>query len=151
MRTAFAAGAVILFSAASLAASPAPPLRHPAPLSPDFLASAGTKAECVAQQTVAERMLGEEDADGGKTLALTDGMDQDFADEWRVLINVPKVEVRVVLAHGLESPRQRSATIIEVVEFDASGCAISRTRLSGAEWDRIVDGANRRGDAGAAI
>ena len=52
----------------------------PAPPSYDLVAQFGTKSECVTVDTVAREMLLDQHQVGGRTLALTEGMDQAFAD-----------------------------------------------------------------------
>src|SRR5205823_1661757 len=75
-------------------------IQTPAPPSYDMVAEFGTKSECVPVETVARQMLLDQRKLGGRTLALTKGMDQAFADQWRQMAHLPGVTVKVVLAHG---------------------------------------------------
>src|SRR6202011_6099579 len=72
----------------------------PSPPSYDLVTRLGTKSECVPVDTVAREMLLDQHKVGGRTLALTEGMDQAFADQWRQMAHMPPVKVKVVLAHG---------------------------------------------------
>ena len=112
----------------------------PTPLPPsyDLVAEFGTKAECVPIQTVAREMMIDEHRVGGRTLALADGMDQAFADQWRHIAHLAPVKVRIVLAHGFAISSEPGDVVIDTVEFDEQGCAISRTLLKGNAWDAIL-------------
>jgi hypothetical protein len=115
-------------------------LPTPSPPSYDLVAEFGTKAECVPIGTVARQMLLDEHRVGGRTLALTDGIDQAFADQWRRMAHAAPVKVKVVLAHGFTVGEAASDVVIDTVEFDEHGCAISRTLLRGTAWDTILHG-----------
>jgi hypothetical protein len=110
----------------------------PSPPSYDLVAEFGTKAECVPIGTIARQMMLDEHRVGGRTLALTDGIDQAFADQWRRMAHVKPVKVNVVLAHGFAVGDTPSDIVIDTVEFDTQGCAISRTLLKGTAWDSIL-------------
>ena len=116
---------------------------NPSPPSFDLVAEFGTKAECVPIGTVAHQMLIDEHRVGGRTLALADGMDQAFADQWRHLAHMAPVKVRIVLAHGFTIDSQPADVVIDTVEFDEQGCAISRTLLKGSAWDAILNGVQK--------
>ncbi len=112
----------------------------PAAPSYDLVAQFGTKSECLPVDTVAHQMLVDQSKVGGRTLALTEGMDQAFADQWRHMAHVAPVKVKVVLAHGFAVGNASSDVVIDTVEFDERGCAISRTLLNAAAWDTILHG-----------
>ena len=115
-------------------------LPTPVPPSYDLVAEFGTKAECVPIGTIAREMMLDEHRVGGRTLAFTDGMDQAFADQWRHAAHMATVKVRIVLAHGFAIASEPGDVVIDTVEFDEHGCAISRTLLKGAVWDVILHG-----------
>ena len=112
----------------------------PTPPSYDLINEFGTKSECVPVGTVARQMLLDQHKVGGRTIAMTQGMDQAFADQWREMANMPSVKVKVVLAHGFSVGSARSDVVVDTVEFDERGCAISRTLLKSAAWDAILHG-----------
>jgi len=113
---------------------------NPAPLSYDLVAQFGTKAECVPVETIAHQMLIDQGKVGGRTIAMTQGMDQAFADQWRELTHTPSVKVKVVLAHGFATGNASSDVVVDTVEFDENGCAISHTLLHSGAWDAILHG-----------
>jgi hypothetical protein len=112
----------------------------PTPPSYDLVSEFGTKAECVPVGTVARQMLLDQRKVGGKTVALTKGMDQAFADQWREMAHMQPVKVKLVLAHGFAAGSTASDVVIDTVEFDENGCAISRTLLKSVAWDAILHG-----------
>jgi hypothetical protein len=112
----------------------------PIPPSYDLVAKFGTKAGCVQVETVARQMLRDQRKLGGRTLAFSKGMDQAFADQWRQMAHLPSVTVKAVLAHGYVVGRKPSDIVIDTVEFDEHGCAISRTLLKSNAWDAILHG-----------
>ena len=112
----------------------------PTPPSFDLVSEFGTKSECVPFTTVARQMLRDERKVGGHTIAMTHGMDQAFADHWREMAHMPTVKVNVVLAHGYPVGDRDSDVVVDTVEFDDHGCAITRTLLKSAAWDAILHG-----------
>jgi hypothetical protein len=112
----------------------------PAPPSYDLVAQFGSKSECVPMVAVARQMLIDQSKVGGRTLALTDGIDQAFADQWRHMAHAAPVKVKVVLAHGFAVGDASADVVIDTVEFDDHGCAISRTLLKSGAWDTILHG-----------
>jgi hypothetical protein len=112
----------------------------PTPPSYDLVNEFGTKSECLAFATVARQMLLDQRKVGGRTIAMTKGMDQAFADRWREMAHLPAVKVKVVLAHGYAVGSAASDVMIDTVEFDEQGCAISRTLLKSTAWDAILHG-----------
>jgi len=115
----------------------------PTPPSYDLVTEFGTKSECVAVATVARQMLLDQRKLGGRTIALTQGMDQAFANQWRQLAHANEVKVKGVLAHGFSVGSGASDVVVDTVEFDDQGCAISRTLLKSAAWDAILHGVAR--------
>lgn len=112
----------------------------PTPPSYDLVAQLGNKSECVPVETIAHQMLLDQGKVGGRTIALTQGMDQAFADQWRELAHIPSVKVKVILAHGFAVGRAPSDVVVDTVEFDEQGCAISHTLLKSGAWDAILHG-----------
>lgn len=97
-----------------------------------FVASAGETAPlCVTEDEVMRRLDAERQELGGETVMLADGLDQAFADIWRLYTNVKPVEVSAVLAHVVG---EADAGVVDVIEIDVAGCAMSRTILNEADW-----------------
>src|SRR5262249_27443196 len=95
---------------------------------------------CLPVETIARQMLLDQRKVGGRTIAMTQGMDQAFADQWREMAHVQSVKVKLVLAHGFAVGRSPSGVVVDTAEFDEQGCAISRTLLKSVAWDAILHG-----------
>jgi hypothetical protein len=104
-----------------------------------FIEARANKAECIVQPAILATMKADQALLGGRTVALIDGADQGFADQWRMLTESDSVDVSLVLAHGFANPLT-GEVLIDVVEFDVSGCAFSRTLLTSESWNTIVNG-----------
>jgi hypothetical protein len=115
-------------------------IQTPASPSYDLIQQFAEKSECLAFTTVARQMLLDQGVHGGRMVAFTNGMEQAFADEWRHLAHLAPVKVRLVLAHGFAVGDTPSDVVVDTVEFDANGCAISRTLLTSAAWNSILQG-----------
>jgi hypothetical protein len=96
--------------------------------------------DCLAPQKVLERMQELQNIIGGKTVMLTDGLQQSFADEWRREAHVAPVKVSSMVAH-LFSDATGENWKADVVEFDAKGCAMSRTLVPGDIWNMLLKAA----------
>jgi len=120
----------------------APAVEHaaepfPAPVTADVLfAEAGGDAGSPGACMPAARILGifalDVEAVGGEIFALSGGLEQDFADQWRQAVGASPVDVSQVFAHVV--PAEDGDAIVDVVEVDAQGCALSRTLLSQSDW-----------------
>jgi len=73
---------------------------------------------------------------GGEMVALETGFDQDFADAWRFETELEPVAISGVFAHIFSNAS--GFQMVDVVEIGADGCAISRTLLTGEEWNSIL-------------
>jgi hypothetical protein len=107
---------------------------------PVFSASFGDqtgKGICLSPQKVLERLQADQKSMGGKTVMLADGLQQSFADVWRREAHVAPVRVSSVVAH-LFSDDTGSEWNADVVEFDANGCAMSRTLVPGDIWNTLL-------------
>jgi len=104
-----------------------------AELPPDF-----NGESCVPAAQVLGIFAREIEMVGGEVLTLS-GRSQDFADHWRLAVNMPSVAVSQVLAHVV--PGEDGDTIVDVIEIDANGCVVSRTLLTGVEWTDLVQAA----------
>lgn len=117
----------------------------PAPVSGDFLFAEtelppGFNSEtCVLAVQVLDIFAREIAMVGGEVLTLSGRSQQDFADHWRLAVDMPSAVVSQVLAHVV--PGEDGDTIVDVIEIDAKGCAASRTLLTGTEWTALVQAA----------
>jgi hypothetical protein len=102
-----------------------------------FKASLGNGETCLIPQKVLERLQADQKTMGGKTVMLADGLQQSFADVWRREAHVAPVRVSTVVAH-LFSDATGTEWNADVVEFDAKGCAMSRTLVPGDIWNTLL-------------
>jgi hypothetical protein len=101
---------------------------HPAESGSD----GGAPATCLPVAQILGIFALDVEAVGGEILALSDGLEQDFADQWRQAVGLSPVDVAQVFAHVV--PTGDGDAIVDVVEVDAEGCALSRTLLSETDW-----------------
>jgi hypothetical protein len=102
-----------------------------------FKASLGAGESCLPTQKVLERLQADEKTMGGKTVMLADGLQQSFSDAWRREAHVAPVHVSSVVAH-LFADDTGTEWNADVIEFDASGCAMSRTVVPGEIWNALL-------------
>jgi hypothetical protein len=105
-----------------------------------FQASLGAGESCLPPQKVLERLQADQKTMGGKTVMLADGLQQSFSDAWRREAHVSPVQVSTVVAH-LFSDETGTEWNADVVEFDAKGCAMSRTVVPGDIWNALLKAA----------
>jgi hypothetical protein len=98
-----------------------------------------TSQGCVAPEKAVQRFQSEQSVVGGKVVMLTEGLQQSFSDAWRAKTHVTPVKVSSILAHLFEGPAEQWAA--DVIEFDANKCAMSRTLVSGADWNALLKAA----------
>lgn len=109
----------------------------PAPVSgvPLFVADAsGHVPACVTAAEVIRQLDADRDRFGGETVRLERGLDQAFADEWRRDTGSKPVTVSAVFGHVFGA----DDTMVDVIEIDARGCALSRTLLSGDDFELLL-------------
>ncbi len=109
----------------------------PAPVSgvPLFVADAsGNVPACVSDTEVIRQLNADRDQFGGETVKLEKGLDQDFADEWRSDTGSKPVTVSAIFAHVFGA----DDTMVDVVEIDGHGCALSRTLLTGDDFELLL-------------
>lgn len=85
------------------------------------------------------RVFQEDQADfGGQTVEIVEGRDQAFADAWRDQTGLSRVTVSGILGHMFYDEATSEWTV-DLVEFDESGCAMSRTLLPGHAWTDVLE------------
>ena len=102
-----------------------------------FKASLGSGESCLPQQNVLDHLQADEKSMGGKTVMLADGLQQSFSDVWRREAHVAAVHVSSVVAH-LFADDTGTDWSADVIEFDAQGCAMSRTIVPGDIWNALL-------------
>ena len=99
-----------------------------------------TDQSCLGPQEVLERLQTDRKLMGGKLVMLADGLQQSFSDAWRHKTHLASVRVSSVDAH-LFSDDTGSEWNADVIEFDAKGCAMSRTLVPGEDWNALLKAA----------
>jgi hypothetical protein len=145
-----ALGVALLASAGAVAAAnwidevSTPAVTHDeafiSPVTGSDLFSAGNSKDCMPGNAVVARFEGETASVGGRVFVLADGLEQAFADAWRYETDVSPVVVSSVVAHLFKDP-DSAGYMIDVVEIDGAGCAMSRTILSGGDWNMLLKNA----------
>ena len=95
-----------------------------------------TKQNCVPPEEVLQRLQADQNAMGGKVVMLADGLQQSFSDAWRLKALVAPVRVSSVVAHLFSIGTDWN---VDVVEFDANRCAMSRTLVPGDIWNGLLE------------
>jgi hypothetical protein len=91
---------------------------------------------CVTAAQVLGIFAREIETIGGEIQTLSGRLQQDFADQWRQTAGLTPVDVSRVFAHVV--PSQYGDAIVDVVEFDTEGCALSRTLITDIEWVDLI-------------
>lgn len=102
-----------------------------------FAVAFGDKQSCLSRDEVVAQLSKQAKSFGGQVVVLEDGLEQSFADQWRREAHVPTVRVSSIVAH-LFGDRQEGDWSADVVEFDGSGCAMSRTMVPGDIWTDLL-------------
>lgn len=141
--------AVVAVSAATFALasiSPVPGGKDAAPLHSESSIPGATSGAALFDEGYGpvcydrDAVLGYFDRDratiGGEMVMLEAGFDQDFADTWRSETEMAPVAISGVFAHIFAT--DAGLEMVDVVEIGSDGCAISRTLLTGEEWNSIL-------------
>jgi hypothetical protein len=99
------------------------------------------RESCVTAARVLGIFAREIEIVGGEIQTLSGRLRQDFADQWRQTAGLARVDVSQVFAHVV--PRQDGDAVVDVVEFDIEGCALSRTLITRIEWVDLIQSARR--------
>jgi hypothetical protein len=97
---------------------------------------AGAPESCMPVAQILGVFALDVEAVGGEILALSGGLEQAFADQWRLAVGISPIDVSQVYAHVV--PAEDGDAIVDVVEVDAQGCALSRTLLSHNDWLELL-------------
>lgn len=101
-----------------------------------FVGGAATGG-CVGRDAVAARFLADRDEIGGQTFEFVGDRGQRLADLWRDRTGTGRIAVSSTMTH-LFFDRSAEEWTADQVEFDAAGCATSRTLLPSAAWSELV-------------
>ena len=93
---------------------------------------------CVDPDAVMLQFRSEAQALGGKAVAMDAALDQEFSDEWRRRVHESPVSVGLILMHVFPDPRDSDEIVVDTVEFDLDGCAMSRTMMPLGAWSTLL-------------
>lgn len=102
----------------------------------DLFFAQNTGSACMDRDAVVNVFLADQAEFGGQTVEIIPGRDQAFADKWRDQAGVSKVDVSGVVGHMFKDAGEWA---VDVVEFDESGCAMSRTLLPAMAWTDLIE------------
>ena len=97
------------------------------------------KAACIDRDQVVTMLLADQAELGGRTVKVSDDRMQSFADSWRDRTGLRRMAVSGIVGHIFFDENVADWTV-DVTEFDAAGCAMSRTLLPGALWSDLLRG-----------
>jgi hypothetical protein len=97
------------------------------------------KATCVDRDQVVGMLLADQGELGGRTVKVADDRMQAFANGWRDRTGLTRIAVSGVVGH-IYFDENAAEWTVDVVEFDAAGCAMSRTLLPGTLWSALLRG-----------
>src|SRR5262249_21854833 len=81
------------------------------------------------EEVIAHYFFAESDLKAGNVKLLAGELPQLFSDRWRRSLHMPTVAVSAVVAQPLDLTRLGGGETMDVTEFDARGCAFSRTLI----------------------
>lgn len=90
---------------------------------------------CIGTEDAIRQLDAERRQIGGETVMLDKGLDQAFADTWRLHTDQESIQVTAVLAHVVG---EDARGIVDVIEFDGNGCAMTRTVLGVNDWSYLL-------------
>jgi len=100
-----------------------------------FIAEAATDG-CVDRNVVAAQFLTDQAEIGGQTFDFVGDRGQRLADLWRDRTGTGRIAVSSIMTHFFFD-RSADEWTADQVEFDAAGCAMSRTLLPSAAWSEL--------------
>jgi hypothetical protein len=112
--------------------------RHLHVSAPRYEANPATEA-CWTADDVLQSFALDIEAVGGDIIIVKDGIQQDLADTWRSIVHGRHVEVSLVLVHIVPDASGNSEAMVDIVEIDGDGCALSRTLLTADDWLALVE------------
>ena len=109
----------------------------PEPVMGDELFVVAARADgCIDRNVVAAQFLRDQAEIGGRVFDFVGGRSQKLADLWRARTGVDRTVVSGIMTHVFFD-RGADEWTADQVEFDAAGCAMSRTLLPSAAWDEL--------------
>lgn len=94
---------------------------------------------CPKKEDVIEHyILSESNLKSGNVKLLAGELPQLFSDNWRHRLHIPTIRVSAVVAQPLDLSRLGGGAALDVTEFDADGCAFSRTIMPAAMWGEML-------------
>jgi len=104
----------------------------------DLFFAQNSGASCMSFDQVVGIFATDQAEYGGRTVKVIDGKQQAFANSWRDQTGLERMDVSNVVGHMFLDEGNKEWTV-DVVEFDAAGCAVSRTLLTDSVWNDLLD------------
>jgi hypothetical protein len=101
----------------------------------------GAGTPCVTPGSYMDAFKENKPPAGGKTIALTGGIEQAFSNAWRRHEGLEPISVALVVGYAYANPRDDNI-MVDTIEFGTDGCAVSRTLLSGDAWLALIRAAS---------
>jgi hypothetical protein len=90
------------------------------------------------EEVIQHYIFSESDLKSGNVKLLAGDLPQLFSDRWRLRLHIPTMPVSAVVAQPLDLSPLGGVESMDVTEFDAKGCAFSRTLMSAETWTEIL-------------
>jgi hypothetical protein len=98
---------------------------------------AGQGGSCMEQADVMYQIAIDQMQIGGEAIKLSAGQQQSFADAWRAETGTQTVTTSGIVGH-VYFDQTADDWMVDVTEFDAAGCAQSRTIISAKQWNYLI-------------
>ena len=108
-----------------------------APVAGDMLFDGQVVGSCMDQNEVMHQIAVDQMQIGGEAIKLSADRYQGFADAWRAETGTQSVKVSGVVGH-VYFDETAGDWMVDVTEFDPSGCAQSRTIISAKQWNYLI-------------
>src|ERR1700730_18317983 len=89
-------------------------------------------------EVILHYILSASDLKSGNVKLLAGELPQLFSDNWRRRLRMPTIRVSAVVAQPIDLSPLGGGAALDVTEFDADGCAFSRTIMPAAMWGEML-------------
>lgn len=90
------------------------------------------------EEVIRHYILSGSNLKSGNVKLLAGDLPQLFSDSWRHRLHIPTIKVSAVVAQPIDLSLLGGGPALDLTEFDASGCAFSRTIMPAAIWGEML-------------